>query len=53
MDDRRRSPEDSSAQRDEAAPEASSPFTDEDAEQAEREGRDVVDDVEDNADLDG
>lgn len=41
--------DESSSQRGEAAPEAASPFTDEEAEQADREGRHVADDVEDNA----
>jgi hypothetical protein len=48
-----RNGEKGSTQRGEAAPEAASPFTDEGAEQADREGRHVDDDVEDNADLDG
>jgi hypothetical protein len=46
-------PRDREAQRGEAAPEASSPLVDEDAAQAEGKGRDVEEDVEDNADLDG
>jgi hypothetical protein len=51
MSEPRRSQDD--PQRGEASPEASSPFTDENAEQADSEGRHVERDVEDNADLDG
>lgn len=46
-------PPERGSQRGEAAPEASSPFLDADAEQSDAEGRDVEQDVEDNADLDG
>jgi hypothetical protein len=42
-----------STQRGEAAPEAASPFSDGEGEQADQEGRHVDRDVEDNADLDG
>jgi hypothetical protein len=42
-----------SSQRGEAAPEASSPFSDAAGGEADREGRHVDRDVEDNADLDG
>jgi hypothetical protein len=50
---RRQTRDEDSAQRGEASPEATSPFSDENAEQADREGRHNADDVEDNADLDG
>jgi hypothetical protein len=53
MNDPQRTRDDDSAPRGEASPEATSPFTGEDAQQADREGRHTVDDVEDNADLDG
>jgi hypothetical protein len=46
-------PREQGSQRGEASPEASSPFVDADAEQSDAEGRDVEQDVEDNADLDG
>jgi hypothetical protein len=48
-------PRERGSQRGEASPEASSPFVDADAdaEQSDAEGRDVEQDVEDNADLDG
>jgi hypothetical protein len=52
MDDPQR-PRHDDAQRGEASPEATSPFSDEEAEQADREGRHNTEDVEDNADLDG
>jgi hypothetical protein len=42
-----------SSQRGEAAPEATSPMSDGEGEQADQEGRHVDRDVEDNADLDG
>lgn len=51
--DRRETRHEDSAQHGEASPGATSPATHEDAEQADRQGRDVADDVEDNADLDG